>query len=236
MSSQEAVVIEHVEERPREFGFSSLFSALGKMWRGTGPALITIIVNALIQSLLIYWNAAIGLNAAYIVSLVVSIAAFLVAFALLSRTALESVSGRARVGSVFSSTGSVLPGFVLWVGLFVVAITIGMMINTVVGWLVAVLGAFLPLAAADGQRNAVGANFRAIKDRWGRWLITAIIITVLVVVLFLLSAVNVLFVKGFPASLIAWLAYGLLAWWWLTAWAEIYRSTSVGATVSAEDE
>ena len=49
----------------------------------------------------------------------------------------------------------------------------------------------------------------------------------------MLTAVNVLFVKGFPASLITWVVGGIVAWWIFTAWAEIYRSTKVGAANAA---
>lgn len=212
----------------REYGFSALFSALGRMWRGTAPALVAIVLNALVQSLLTYWNPSIGLNFGYIVALVLSFAALVFCGGLLARTALGSVQGKVSLGDAMAGTVANLPTIVLWLTVLVVLVTIGTLLHPVVAWLILAVLAFVPLAAADGKANALGVNFKALGERWGRWLLTVVVVLIIAVVIFLLSAVNVLFVKGFPASLISWLAYGLLAWWILTAWAEIYRSTKVG--------
>lgn len=217
----------------RLYGFSSLFSALGKMWRGTGPALIAIVLNAVVQSLLVYWNAPIGLSFAFVVSFLLSAVVLVYSFAVLARTALNSVDGRVSLSEAMAQTRTVLGGFAVWAVLLVLAVTIAALINPLVAWLLLVLVPFVPLAAADGRTNALAANFKAIKDRFGRWLVTAFFVTLIGIVLFLLTSVNVLFVKGFPASLIGWLGIGLLAWWLLTAWALIYRNTSVGGREDA---
>ena len=226
---------ETVAKPEREYGFSSLFSALGRMWRGTAPALVAIVVNAVVQSLLVYWNAPIGMNFPFIVSLVLSFAALVLGLGLLSRTALDSVSGRVSLGQAVAGTKAALPKIVLWISAVVLIVTLGALVRPLVAWLLISLLAFVPLAAADGKSNALGAAFKAIGERWGRWLVTLIIVSIISLVLFLLTAVNVLFVKGFPASLIAWLVLGLVAWWFLTAWAEIYRSTKVGAASAASE-
>lgn len=217
----------------RTYRVSSLLSGLGTMWRGTAPALIAVVVNAVVQSLLIYWNAPIGLNFAYIVSFVLSAVVLVYCFGVLARTALSSVASRVSVGEALSQTNRVIGVFAVWAVLLIVAITATLWISPFAAWVLLVLVPFVPLAAADGRSNAIGANFRAIKDRFGRWLLTAVIITLIGAVLFLLTSVNVLFVKGFPASLIAWLAIGLLAWWLLTAWALVYRNTKVGEVEAA---
>lgn len=218
-----------VQTKPdREYGFSALLSALGRMWRGTVPALVAIVLNAVVQSVLVYWNAPIGMNLPFIISLVLSFAALVFGLGLLSRTALDSVSGRVGLSQALAGTRAALPTIVLWISVVVLIVTLGAMVRPIVAWLLISLLAFVPLAAADGQRNAMGAAIKAIGERWGRWLVTLIFVAIISLVLFLLTAVNVLFVKGFPASLIAWLVLGLVAWWMLTAWAEIYRSTKVG--------
>ena len=101
--------------------------------------------------------------------------------------------------------------------------------------LVAALTPFLPLAAMDGHRAAMGTNFRAVGARFGRWLVTSLVLIVAGLVLYLLSAVNTFFVKGTPASVIFWLVIGIVAWWLLTAWALIFRTTPVGAREPASD-
>jgi len=212
----------------RPSGSPALVTALRRMWGGTGPALVAIVLNAVAQSLLIYWNAGVGMNAPFIVSLVVSAGVLIFTFALLSRTAVAAIDGRVSTRRAMAETRRIVPMFAVWVIGLVVAVTAAIMVNPILGWLIAVVAAFVPIAAADGRANAIGANFRVIRERPVRWLITAILVTLIGAVIYLLSVVNVLFVKGFPASFIAWMAYGFLAWWLLTAWAEIYRSTKVG--------
>ena len=104
----------------------------------------------------------------------------------------------------------------------------GFMLFPLLGLVVCWLLAFLAPAAADGQRNAIGANFSALKERWGRWLITSLLLTIGGVIMLLLMALNVFFFTGFAASIIGWLVLGLIAWWLLTTWSAIYRSTRVG--------
>lgn len=207
----------------RTYGISALLSGLGTMWRGTAPALVAIVLNAVVQSLLVYWNAPIGLNIAFIVSFLLSAVVLVYSFAVLARTALSSVDGRVSLGQAMAQVRATLGGFAVWAVLLIVAVTLALLISPIAAWVLLVLVPFVPLAAADGKGNALGANFHTIRKHFGRWLITALIVTLIGAVLFLLTSVNVLFVKGFPASLIGWLGIGLLAWWLLTAWALVYR-------------
>lgn len=219
----------------KPYGFSALLSGLAKMWRGTAPALIAILVNTIVQAVLVFWNAPIGLNFAFIVSVIISLAVLLVCFALLARTALEAVDGKVSLPGAISSTTTVLPNFAVWALALLVLVTLGFMVYPFVGLLVCWLLAFLAPAAADGKRNAIGANFAALKQRWGRWLITSVLLSIGGVIMLVLAAVNVFFITGFAASLIAWLVLGLIAWWLLTAWSAIYRSTTVGSASGAAE-
>lgn len=212
----------------KRFRVSILFTGLARMWRGTGAALLVILVNALVQAALIYVNAQVGMNISFIISLLVSAAVLIGSAAVLVNVALRAVDGRVGLKAALSGASSHLPLFALWVIAQWVAIVAVSLLYGPLGILVAVLTVFIPLAAADGRGNALGANFSAIKDRWGHWLITVIILLVIGLIVFLLSAVNVFFIKGTPASFIAWLVMGIGAWWLLTAWASLYRSTRVG--------
>lgn len=213
----------------KRFGISALLTACGVMWRGAAPAFLFITVNAIVQALLTWWNPQSGLNVSFIVAFLLSLVAVLVTFAVLTRTCLDSIDGKVSLGSAIAGARLTFPQFAGWVLAQWVLISIGMLVYSGVGGLIAFLTPFLPLAAADGRKNAIGANFSAIKDRWGRWLITGIIISIGFGVWFLLTAVNTFFIKGMPASFLAWWVGGILGWWLLTAWAAIYRSTRVGA-------
>ncbi len=162
------------------------------------------------------------------VAFVISAAMLIVWLAVLARTALTAVDTKVGLSEAFAAAVPVLGRFAIWVVVQWVLILIGFLIFPLLGILIGVLTAFVPLAAADGQGNPFAANFRAIKDRPGRWLITSVIFLVLAAVLLVLSAVNVFFIHGTVASFIFWLVIGLVASWLLTAYAAIYRSTRVG--------
>lgn len=215
--------------KPKVFGFSALVTGFARMWRGLVPAIVVIVLNAVVQALLTWWNPQVALSFAFVVAFLISAAVLIVWFAVLSRTALGAVSGRVSVPEAISGTRGVLPRFTVWVVAQWLLILIGFLIFPGLGIVVGIVTAFVPLAAADGQANPVVANFAAIKDRWGRWLLTSVIVVVLALILLLLSAVNVFFIHGLMASLIFWLVFGFVAFWLLTAYAAIYRSTRVGA-------
>ena len=215
--------------KPKEFGFSALVTGFARMWRGFLPAIVMILVNAVIQALLTFWNPQVGLSFSYVVAFVISAAVLIVWLAVLSRTALGAVTGKVSVSQSFSSTIPVLGRFAIWVAVQWLLILVAFLIFPGLGMLVGIVTAFVPLAAADGRGNPFGANFSAIKDRWGRWLITSIIFVILAAIMLLLSAVNVFFIHGTAASFIFWLVGGVLGYWLLTAYAAIYRSTRVGA-------
>ena len=159
---------------------------------------------------------------------VLSVVVLIGSFAVLVSVALRVVDGRVGLKAALAGASSHLPMFALWVVVqWVVVVALSLLYGPL-AILVAVLTVFVPLAAADGRGNAVGANFSAIKDRWGRWLLTTIILLVIGLIVFLLSAVNVFFIKGTVAAFIAWLVLGLGLWWMYTAWAALYRSTRVG--------
>lgn len=214
---------------PAAYRFSALLTGLGRMWRGFVPAIIVIVVNAVVQALLTWWNPQVSLSVAYVVALVISVTVLIVWFAVLSRTALGAVTARVSVPDAMAGARAVVGRFAGWVVLQWLLVLIGFLLLPGLGIVIGILTAFVPLAAADGARNPLKANFAAIKDRWGRWLLTSVIVVLLAVILLLLSAVNVFFIHGLMASLIFWLVFGLVALWLLTAYAAIYRSTRVGA-------
>jgi hypothetical protein len=198
------------------------------MWRGFLPVVVIVLLNAVVQASLTFWNPQVSLSFSYAVAFVISAAMLILWLAVLSRTALAAVDSRVSLSDAFASTVPVLGRFTLWVVVQWALILVGFLIFPLVGILVGVLTAFVPLAAADGQANAFGANFRAIRDRPGRWLLSSAIFVLLAVVLLLLSAVNVFFIHGTAAAFIFWMVIGFVACWLLTAFAAIYRSTRVG--------
>lgn len=200
---------------------SALLKGLAVMWGTAGPALLIILVNALVQAVLTYVDAQSGFNVGFLLGLVVSAVMALLLYAVLTACALQAVGPPEP--SVTTRVRQNLAMFGVWVLFQWFLVLVAAIIHPFAVLLVAVLTPFLPIAAMDGERNALGANFRALGRHVGRWLVTSVILLIAGVVLYLLAAVNTFFVKGTPASLFFWLAVGIVAWWLLTAWALVYR-------------
>ncbi len=204
------------------YRFSALFRALIIMWRTSGPALLFIAINMAVQSLLVWLNTQSGFSFSFLVVFLVSGISVMALYAVLTSCALGAVDrdGSSVLGRVKAHAGS-FTGWALLQWLLVLVVTL---FQPVLVLLVAALTPFLPIAAMDGQRNALGANFSTLGRKFGRWLLTTVILMIAGLVYFLLSAVNVFFIKGTPAAVFFWLVIGVVAWWTLTAWTLVYRA------------
>ena len=85
---------------------------------------------------------------------------------------------------------------------------------------------YLLLAVVDGKWNPLAINFRTLGARWGRWLVTVVLMGVICFVMWFLSALDGFFVTGAPGAIIAWLVLGLVSAWFTCAWALVYRSVN----------
>lgn len=200
---------------------SALLKALRVMWGAAGPALLFILINALVQAVLTYIDAQSGLNAAFFAGVIVSAVMILVLYAVLTACALQAVGP--DTASVMSRLRAHFGNFSLWTLVQWLLVLVAAIIHPGLVFIVAAITPFLPIAAMDGHRNALAVNFRTLGSHLGRWLLTTAVLVVAGVVMYLVAAVNTFFVKGTPASLFFWLALGLIGWWLLTAWTLIYR-------------
>ncbi|NQU37185.1 MAG: hypothetical protein HQ526_06245, partial [Actinobacteria bacterium] len=158
----------------------------------------------------------------------VSFIVLLWAFHAFNITALAVATGKTTIGEVARSGKNWL-AFSIWSVVMYVLVMIGTFISTWVAFAVLALLSFVPMAAADGKRNPVVANFKVIGERWLRYIITAIILGALLAFSTLMSGVNGFFIGGNLGSIIVWLFWGVTAAWYLSALALIYRSTNTGA-------
>lgn len=213
-------------ERP--YGRFLLVSAAVRMWRATVPAVIAILANAAVQAVLTYWDVPVGASPAFIASVLLSLAAVLVGYAVLTAGALSAATGQVAVSAVLVRSRATFARFVLWALLqLVVALLAAMLLWPIVPLAVALV-AFLGLAAMDGAPNPLVANFATMAARWGRWLATTVILVLGGYLWLVLSSLNTFFIKGTLAALVAWLVGGVLGWWLLTAWALLYRGGPAG--------
>ncbi len=216
---------------PRYYGLSVLLSGFARMWRATLPALVIIAVNAGLQAALVI-TGPVATTSDWLFYLQASASLLLLLYtgAVLSSAALESVAkGRVKFTHAFGRAARRFWPFLGW-GILLIAILIGASLLPDVGsfplalWIVWGLLIFLPIAAVDGRRATLAENFRAIGAHPIRWFFTWIIMSILFVVGWLLSAVNTFFVSGWISAALAGLVGGVAVWWWLTAWACLYCS------------
>jgi hypothetical protein len=218
-------------EPEKQYGWSVLFTSLGRMWRGWAPALTIIIVNAVLQALLVMWNPIFGIDGVGVYALAAASGLLLLmTVAVLTATALLSVDSRVGVGAAMARAASAFGTFALWMISLWIIVMVGYSLWTLPGIFLLAITPFVSIAAIDGQRNAFMANLKAISARPIRWLFTVLIIGAISGILWVLSAFNTFFITGFWSSLFACLSMGMFCWWFQTAWARLYRSTPVGVT------
>ncbi len=209
----------------RYYGFSALLSGLGRMWRAAVPALVVLVVNAVVQVVLLLPDPQVSWTLPFLVLLVLSAAMFLVTAGVLAAGAYEAAAGPAPFGAVLGRFRRHAGRFVVWVVVQAVAITLGWLVSPLLGTLVAWVTVYVPVAAvSDDSDTPFVANFRAIGRHPVRWVVTGVIVGILLTLGFLLSALNTFFISGWMAGALAMLVGGLFSWWYLTAWACLYRS------------
>ena len=202
----------------RQYGWSVAAAGFARMWRGSVPFLTVSVVNAIIQASLVglplFWLAW-GMSAAVL----------LITFALMAHIADRSVYRRSRVGDL---RGARLTVFAVWVAGWTIVINVGLAFYFWPGLLLLALTPFIPVAAAAGVGNPLGANFAAIRSRPVRYLLTLALSFLVILAVWLAAALNAFFIRGWIASFSSWLIIGLVAACLLTSWAALYRSTPPG--------
>jgi hypothetical protein len=214
---------------PRYYRWSALVAGVRGAWRGWRVVVPVVVVNALVQALLVLPDPIPGQSAYAGVLAAVSFVALLVAASLLSASALESVLGRVHWGAAAARARRSSGWFALWFVVWVAVGALGIVLWTWPGLLWLALTPYLLLAAADGRRDAIVADVRAIVARPVRWLVTTLIVGVAAGLAWLLGVVTGFFVDGAAGSALTWFWFGLLGAWFLATWAAVYRSTPVGA-------
>ncbi len=250
MSTDEVVIADSepidvgAPAKPRYYGFSVLLSGFARMWRALLPALVIIAVNAGIQAALVYTNPiATPSNWLMYLQATASLLVLLYTGAVLSAGALESVApGRVKFSQAYGRANRRFWAFSGWMILLQAVLVAASLVPAAPAafpwavWLLWGIFIFLPIAAVDGRRNSLTENFRALGAHPVRWFVTFLVITVLYIVGWLLSAVNTFFITGSLAAGIAGLVGGVVVWWWLTAWACLYCSRLGAEPVAGDAE
>lgn len=211
---------------PSLYRVSVLATGFARMWRSWRVLLPVVIVNALVQGLLLLPGLQPYLTVGFVLTALLSFIVLVASFGLVGAALLQAVQGPVSPQAAISSLRArALPLFAWSLGLALV-VTLAFALFVVPGFIVLALTPYLLLAVVDGRRNPVAVNFRTIAARWGRWLVTVVVMGVLCFGLWFLSALDGFFVTGAPGAIIAWLALGFVSAWFICAWALIYRSVN----------
>ncbi len=203
---------------------SVLATAVVRMWRGWRIVFPIVVANALIQGLLILPGALPYLTLGFVLTALVSLVTLVVSFALVSAAMLQAVEGPVSVReTVLLARARLWPLFAWSLALVLVA-TLGLALYVIPGLVVLAVTPYLLLAVVDGRPRPLAVNFKVLRARWGRWLVTLVVVAGVCSALWLLSALDGFFVTGTGGAMIGWLAIGLVSSWLICAWALVYRS------------
>ena len=213
-------------ERAPLYRASVLATGFARMWRAWRLLLPVVIVNALVQGILLLSGVLPYLTIVFAFTALLSFVILVASFGLIAAAMLQAVEGPVSAGAAVDTLRDRTWPLLAWsLGLVLVAIA-GFALYVVPGFIVLALTPYLLLAVIDGQRNPIAVNFRTIGARWGRWLITVVIMGVICFIMWFLSALDGFFVTGAPGAIIAWLVLGFVSAWFTCAWALIYRSVN----------
>lgn len=205
---------------------SVLATGLARMWRAWRVLFPVVVVNALVQGILLLSGVLPYLTIIFVLTALLSFVILVASFGLIAAAMLQAVEGPVSAGAAIDTLRERTWPLLAWsLGLVLVAIA-GFAFYVVPGFVILALTPYLLLAVIDGQRNPIAVNFRTIGARWGRWLITVLVMGVICFVMWFLSALDGFFVTGAPGAIIAWLALGLVSAWFTCAWALVYRSVN----------
>lgn len=205
---------------------SVLVTGFARMWRAWRLLLPVVIGNALVQGILLLSGVLPYLTIVFVFTALLSFVLLVASFGLIAAAMLQAAEGPVSAGAAIDTLRARTWPLLAWsLGLVLVAIA-GFALYVVPGFIVLALTPYLLLAVVDGKRNPLAVNFRTIGARWGRWLVTVVIMGVICFVMWFLSALDGFFVTGAPGAIIAWLVLGLVSAWFTCAWALVYRSVN----------
>lgn len=210
------------------YGFSVLATAAVRMWRGWQIVVPVVVMNAALQAFLLMPGLLPYLSVPFVVVALFSFVALALAFGAVAATMLQAVEGPIDARFSWSALRFRWLPLLAWSFGLVVVVTLGFALYVVPGWVILALTPYLLLAVIDGQPGPLIVNFRTVRARWGRWLVTILALGVLCLILWLLTLVVTFFVGGPGGAFIGWSALGIVASWFVCAWALIYRSVNPG--------
>lgn len=210
----------------RLYGFSALATAVVRMWRAWRILLPVVIVNALVQAALLIPGLLPYLSVPFILASLLSFVVLVLSFGAVAAAMLQAVQGPVDARAVWGALRARWLPLLAWsLGIVVIA-TIGFSLYVLPGFAVLAAVPYLLLAVVDGRSRPLRVNFRTIGARWGRWFVTVCVLAIVCLVVWVLALVDTFFVGGVGGAFIGWIFLGMVAGWFVCAWALIYRAVN----------
>ncbi len=216
-------------QAPKMYGRSVLATASVRYWRAAWIFLVVVLVNTAIQTALVASNPVPNLRIGFILWGLLSYLVLLIALVVIVTAGLAVSDAAPSLGQLARSVREHKWRVLVWTVLWTFCALIGFAVYTVPGLVVLLLTPFVVIAAADGQRNPLAANFSAIGARPGRYLVTVVVSAFFLVLLYLFAAFVGFFLGDLAGPAAFWFGSGIVGSWMITGWCLLYRSTPVGA-------
>ena len=206
------------------YRFTVLGTAAVRMWRSWKIVLPVIVINAIVQGLLLLPGTLPYLTVGFVITTLASFIALAVSFTFVSASMLQAVHGAVSTPSVLAALRTRIWPVLAWSFGLIVVVTVGLALYVIPGLIVLAVTPYLLIAVVDTAPNPLATNFRVLRARWGRWLVTIAIVAFICLLMWLLSALDGFFVTGTGGAIIGWLGIGLVSSWLICAWTLVYRS------------
>lgn len=212
------------------YRISALARGVQGVARAWAVVIPVIVVNAVLQAAIIALGVLPGLSIGFIALAALSYTLLVLSFVVVALALLRAIDGDLRgtsgVRRVLVDAPHRLGPALAWSLALVAAIIIGLALYVVPGLVVIALFPYLLIAVVDRRRHPLAVNFTTMGRRFWRWLLTIAVMGIGCAIIWFLATANGFFIAGPLGSLIAWLAFGVIAAWFTAAWALVYRAVN----------
>lgn len=208
------------------YRFSVLATAGVRMWRAWRIVLPVVLANALLQAGLLIPGVLPYFSLTFVIASLLSFVILASAFGAVAVAMLQATEGSVESRLLWSELRARWLPLLAWSLGLVVAATIGFSLYVLPGLAIIAATPYLLLAVVDGRHRPLVVNFRTIGARWGRWLVTIAVLSALCLILWVLTLVDAFFVGGPGGAFIGWIVLGVVASWFVCAWALVYRTVN----------
>lgn len=220
---------------PKYYGFSVYVSAIIRWWRAILTMVILIVANLVLQTLFMSPYDAAPIGPLFWLKATLSGITFICVWGIMISAALHVYKGHVSFKEAVGHFRQSWLNFTIWLAVWVVVCAALSLFQFWPGLVAVFITFYVPFAAADGQRNAIGANFKAIGSRPIRYFFTAVLTGILIFgALYLIGGLTLFSSPNLHGVWVSWAFIGLIGSVMTVAWGLLYRSTKPGTPIETK--